>query len=338
MSEYYVDPAAGGDDDGSDWANAWTNPQSAFDAAVAGDIVYCRGTYTFPGAAQIDIDTNAGTNAAGFIKFIGCNAGGSVDGTRFVMDANGESCDVIAVATNMHMIWFENIECKNASGAGHSGIVFNGNCDGWVMINCSFHDNTYKGLEAAYYMRYALLFRCVFYGNQGGIYMDYATSIAMFCRSYNNTSFGVESAESTFLGCLIYGNDYGVRSIYARIIGCVVDKNTSWGIKPDNHANQRYVHALMNRITNHSGTGDIGIDCNTEPVVAAFNYFENNDTNIANNTLFAFVPVEGGTTESNQYDQGDTNQGYTDLTPGSEDYNLRSDATLRRTAISIPLT
>ena len=86
MATKYVDPAAGGSNNGSDWTNAWTDIQSAFDTCVAGDIVYCRGTQTL--SVTIDVDTNSGDDTSGFIKFIGCNASGVVDGTYFTINGN----------------------------------------------------------------------------------------------------------------------------------------------------------------------------------------------------------------------------------------------------------
>jgi len=65
------------------WEEALRGLQGAADLAVVGDIVYLRGTQTT--TTTIDIDTNSGTNAGGWIKFIGCNSDGNVDGTRFTI-------------------------------------------------------------------------------------------------------------------------------------------------------------------------------------------------------------------------------------------------------------
>ena len=44
MTTRYVDPTASGSNNGTSWTHAWTTMQSAYDTAVAGDQVYCRGT------------------------------------------------------------------------------------------------------------------------------------------------------------------------------------------------------------------------------------------------------------------------------------------------------
>ena len=121
MTTRYVDPAASGDNDGTSWTNAYETLQQAADNAVAGDVVYCRGTETL--AARVDFDTQTGTNAGGFIKFVGCNAEGNVDGTRFVLDGDGGNYAGIYIVPGISTLWFENIRVTNCDG-GSSGFGF----------------------------------------------------------------------------------------------------------------------------------------------------------------------------------------------------------------------
>lgn len=120
MTTYYVDPLAAGSNDGTSWTNAWTSIQSAFDTAVVGDIVYCRGTQTV--AARIDVDTNSGTNAGGFIKFVGCNASGTVDGTRFTIQGDGaNACDLLYKTGAMSMRHHNHRRARTQYGLASTG-------------------------------------------------------------------------------------------------------------------------------------------------------------------------------------------------------------------------
>jgi len=137
MATYYVDPDAGGDDNGTDWTNAWTTLQRAIDGdgvggtqPAAGDTVYCRGTETLDAAC--DVDGNSGTVNTGFIKYVGCNASGSVDGTRYVMDATDTYVSCLDTFSASH-IWFENFQFTQATD---DGVDLSGGGDNLVFVNC----------------------------------------------------------------------------------------------------------------------------------------------------------------------------------------------------------
>lgn len=337
-TDYYVDPAATGSNDGSSWTNAWKNPQSAFDTVTAGNTCYMRGTYTYTSStATIDIDTNSGGNSTGYIKFIGCNSSGNVDGTRFVFDINNQLVNGITVVANYQMIWFQNIEVKRA-GTGKSGIFVGNPTAGWVFINCSFNNCASMGISAGAGFGSSTFYRCAFYNNSNGLYLSSNTAILAFSSFHDNTNYGIGYLGGVLYNSLVYDNVYGssTTALSAKIIGSVIDSNTSYGISYGAGTSTNASVVFGSRITNHSGSGDKGIDANSEPLTTGYSYFENNDGyNIQNASLHYFIPNADGTT-TNLEDQSNTNQGYTDLSSTPPNFNLRSDASLRRVAVSIP--
>ena len=329
---FYVDPAAAGANNGSSWLNAWTSIQSAFDTAVAGEIVYCRGTQTI--GATLDVDTNSGGNATGYIKFIGCNAAGNQDGTRFKIDANGGAYNGLSGTAAASMVWLENIEIYGTAAGAYYGFYQTGG-GGWVLVNCCARNCGGNGFYTG--GRYL---RCVAYSN--GTY-GYRNGEFYFCSAHDNTGTGFySSSAATTIGCLSYDNGddgFGGELIGSRMLNCVAEGNTDDGISIAAGTLASSVLLIGLRITNHSGAGDIGLNCNSEPVLTLGCYFEDNDgANTQNDSLHYNISIDGTTASSNVEDQANINEGYTSLADGSEDFNLRSDASLRRTAITIPLT
>lgn len=321
---FYVDPD-GDDSTGLDWTHAWQSLQSALDTAAAGEIIYCRGTETI--AAPIDVDTNEGSNAAGFIKVIGCNASGNVDGTRYIIDAEGNNVDAINIA-GKDLYWWQNIETRNTGT--EDGFYTSTAGTGHVFINCCAYNCTvgfrFTGCHGF------LVYRCVAYGGTYGFNSD-GYSPLVCCCAHDNTSYGFGNTRLC-IGCLSYDNLYGFYTITYNGIhfNCVAEASTTDGFVISNAGNY-HVDMIGCRVTN---TGTMGVECNDEPTVIGWSYFEDNTgDNIQETTNFEFIPKDDNTT-TNQEDQADTNEGYTNKGDGTEDLNLRSDATLRREAISIP--
>jgi len=346
MTVRYCDcDLATGLNDGTSWANAYQTFQAALDATVAGDICYCKGTDTL--AATLDVDTNSGTNAAGWVKFIGCNAAGNVDGTRFVIDANDGEFHALTVP-GTDMVWFENIEIHNTGGSSKSGIAFTtGVAYQWVFINCSIHNNSGSGIVAsdASYLAYLICYRCTFYSNTiYGVSQASPSSLFLMCSFHDNTDSGANASSSAFIGCLFYDNgDDGLEGCTAaKLINCVIDHNADDGFSIAAHTSLYGPFLFGCRITNHSGADDIGLNANSEPCVAAHCFFDNNTNHLGGETILNSLPLAGGSTNSNIYVNeaggggGDTNQGYTDLTDGDQDFTLRSDASLRGVAVNVP--
>jgi len=339
MTDYYVEPAVGNDANaGTDWGagNSWATIQKAADTATAGDTVYLKGTETL--TAQVDFDTNAGDNTNGYIKFIGVNSSGVNDGTMFVVDGDKDNTNIdgLVFSNPTAYLYFENIEIKNVDNDGvtHSGT----STPSCVFINCLFHDCGAFGFDGYRFTR-CIFIRCSAYNNGNDGFSLSAYCVFYFCSSHDNGVSGfdlVYSSYTAMIGCLAYDNsDDGIGNLYfSHAFNCVADGNSDDGVSVRT-TTSNYFSVIGCRITNHLGAGDIGLDVNTSPGVIGWSYFENNDgANIQADTLAVQLTCNGSAT--NIEDQSDTDQGYTDLTDGAEDYNLNSDASLRRIPVSIP--
>ena len=324
MATYYVDPAAGGNNDGSDWTNAWTNVQNAFDAAVAGDTVYCRGTQTL--GAKIDVDTNSGTLAVGYIKFIGCNAGGSVDGTRFVLDATDTyaNCMDDAAAGQIY-IWIQNFELKQATGDGFNGSV--AATDYWVWINCISHDNGGSGWELSACDDFAFI-KCQAYSNDSHGFSNMKSDTFFgFCASWANGDSGYYSSyTNTYYSSIAHDNgpdaaDLGFKlGTAGRMLNCIAD-----GEKLGVYLYGDMNIILCNRITNN----EVGIDFSNEIGLCGWNLFHNNTTaDLANPAAFgaayAIAIPDDSDTNTNEIDP-DADDGYN--ARATDDFNLKASRT-----------
>lgn len=335
MTTYYVDPAATGANDGSSWTDAWTNVQSAFDtASTGGDIVYCRGTQTL--TASIDIDTNAGDTTNGYIKFIGCNASGVVDGTKFVLDGNSAATYCLAGGGTSDYYWLENLELKNATS---HGINDGGELDYSVYVNCIAHTNGGDGFYLSGIMPHIIL--CKGYSNTGmGINVLGYESRILYSVAYGNSSYGIETGLSAYgaviSGCIIHDNTtYGlrIRDANVLVVNTVVDGEATGIIMEDNIGLQ-----LGNRITNNTN----GIDCNNKLLTVGWNYFHNSTTADVVDATRAFnLPyraaltnhlMSGGIDGTNKVDV-DADDGYNDR--ANDDFNLKASRTLIRTEIDL---
>lgn len=162
----------------------------------------------------------------------------------------------------------------------------------------------------------------------------------MYCSFHDNTGSGMYPISSAVvIGCLIYDNDDGFTDIADCLLyNCAIDGNADDGVAVLANTNlYPTAYVIGCRITNHVAGGSIGLNANTEIVITGYNYFEDNTgDNIQNATLHQFIPIVGGATTSNIEDQANTTEGYTNTGDTTEDFNLLSDASLRRTAITIP--
>ena len=333
MTTRYVDPSASGDNDGTSWINAYETLQQGADNAVAGDIVYCRGTETT--AAVVDFDTNSGTNAGGFIKFIGCNAAGNVDGTRYIIDCNSGHWNGIT-HTNTSTVWLENFAVYRSA---HTGIANGGDSYGWVFINCAAYNCGEYGWTGSWSLSSTLI-RCLVYSNSWGGFASFGANTRWyFCCARDNSDVGFSSlaTSQTVIGCIGHNNTNGNFSLTSgHCFQCVSD-GTSIGITTTANTSLSASFVLGSRITNNSTAG---FNCNSEPFVSGWCYFEDNADNHTNDTIHYVINEEGGTTASNKEDQADTGEGYVDKGNHdfSTDYTDATDPTLRRTAITIPWT
>lgn len=351
MTERYCDcDLVDGDNDGTSWANAFRTFQLALDTAVASDIVYCKGTDTT--AATIDVDTNSGTNAAGWIKFIGCNAAGTVDGTYFTIDANSGVYHALTV-TNIDLIWFENIEIKNAGAGGDSkdGILFTtATATGWNFVHCSIHNCSGYGLNggSSSYINSSSFFKSTFYLNTlGGVYDNGTLDNYYFCSFHDNTGDGGYIG-GIFYGCIFHqnGDDGLVVLTNAKIINCVSDSNGDDGILLTAATSLYSPQVIGTRVTNQSGDADdSGMSCGSDPFITGWCYLELNGNeaadNFINDTLMQAIVGEDYVTTSNLESLTNTNQGYAQAVANNNfatGYVDSGDPDLRRVAITIPWT
>ena len=332
MPTYYVDPAAAGSNDGSTWVHAWTSIQSAFDTATAGDVVYCRGTQTL--AATLDVDTQSGSVGGGWIRFIGCNALGNNDGTKFVVNANGGSYHAITpgAAGAQDYYWFENFEFKNTAAGNYDGIGSNtsGQINAWVFVNCSLHDVGRSAFRGGF-NAYTVFIKCSAYNcGADAIYSIGTMGWLLWSRVYNNTGSGVFSAIGSVFGSIIdHNGDDGIESpTHCVMVNSVLDANADDAVV-SNSSLVSYLMALGCRITNN---GD-GLNFNSKIGLYGWCYF---DDNVSNNILNGAVAVDLSPlgVSSNLADQADTECGYVDEND-PEDYNLVPGASLRRVAIAV---
>ncbi len=347
MTTYYVDPNATGDDDGSSQANAWTTLQRAIDGTdgtqpAAGDTVLCKHTGSAGAVdetltASIDVDGNSGDLSSGYIKYIGVNSSWENDDTQYVIDANDAAVNCLYF--NSDYIFLNNFYVKKATEDGITGPTADYN----FFINIRSSENGGLGFDFELVSTGSQnYYRCLADNNSGSGFgiPKYATHKYLFCCARDNTSSGFKTTYGYPLlySCLSFDNgSHGYHlGVYNNgpdnfLLNSVADGNSNTGVFI--HAHRTSV--IGSRITNQSSSGDVGMDLNSKVALTGWSYFENNyGDNIQNDSLHTEILYNGAAT--NIEDQGDTNQGYTSLTEGSEDYNLRSDATLRRTAITIP--
>lgn len=319
MTTYYVDPAAAGDDDGTSWTDAWPSLQTAADTAVAGDIVYCRGTQTL--AAAIDFDTKAGTAAGGYIKFIGCNSSGNNDGTRFVLDGNSAATNCI-VSGAIGWVWLENIECKNATG---DGVVLNGSSAAWVLLNVISHDNGTSGCEANY-PDDCIFLKCAFYDNGSDGLRELDNSAVVASSSHGNSGDGFDTLRAcSFEMCAIYGNTGSG----------VVDAGTNTFTQCVFHANGTGISLgtvvgascfVGCRITGNT----TGMSVNAAQRAKLLNcYFGGNTTDISG----TYDALRNDGVDQNTLAGSDTDNGY--VASASDDFNLAPGATGRSVAVEL---
>lgn len=351
MTTYYVDHA------GSNTAPYDTQAKAAPALATilaippsAGDIIYCCDNAGAGEtiAAELDL-SSSGTNAGGWIKIIGCNSSGVVDGTRYVISGGGNDILIFDFA-GQDMWWLENIEVTNtgtaankhgfySSASGAIGIVFINCC----ANNCSGNGFSFTNVTAPF------CFRCVSYSNTLSGWGDPSASGAaaklLFCCARDNAvdGFNKLNVSSIYIGCVSHNNtDDGIGDITAGSVffNCAIDGNGDDGLELTASTNLYAPQIMGCRITNHSGAGDNGLYLNGEPCIVGFSYFEDNTDNINDHTsaLFQFIPTEGGATTSNLEDGADTDEGYVDK--ANHDFSTRyvdgTDPSLRRVAITVP--
>lgn len=333
MATYYVDPAATGLNDGLTWADAFTDMQSAVAVATSGDVVYCRGTQVLSTA----ITLSCSGSTSGMIDWIGCNASGVDDGTRFVLDGNSVAANCLNSDGGGYN-QFKNFEITGATGNGVDDAT--SDSSSCVFINCKFHLNGGMGFNSGSWGN-SLFFRCSFDNNGSyGLQSNYVgTQKCFFCTFIGNGNDGyyqyINTAYSSFIfGCIFADNsNYGLDLDYGgwNIINCVIDGNGGGGINTDLSDCYRGVTFVGNRLTNNNGYGFYDAGIGYFIGVVAHNFFNNNASGDFGTNISLEGLLEDTGVDTNQYTG---TIGYVDAANG--DYNLTSDATMRRVPVTLP--
>lgn len=242
----FADSQAVGANNGTSWADAYTDIQVALDAATAGQEVGARNTFTL--ASIIDIDQNQGDTTTGRIKLKGYAADGTDDGTRFCLDGNGDVDNCLKIA-NIDYWTIENMEIKNANSNGL--LATTATAEEWILkniychsngnrganisslrgtlINSEFSNNTEEGLRVGLYLR---IIDCKFIGNGSHGLAPIAGVCVSGCLFHDNTGNGMHNTYiSKISDCIFDGNADGVVLFQdATIIGCRFTNNSGWGI------------------------------------------------------------------------------------------------------------
>lgn len=287
---------------------------------------------------SLDLDTTVGTNAGGFPRYIGTNSSWGVDDTRANLNGNNFGNHIIAVTTAANYTILRNFEIYSSGGTTKHGISGTSNAV-LLLVNCSLHNNSGAGCNGLSVSSF--IFRSTSYGNTS---YGFHVGNCYFCAAYDNGNAGFVNHA---FGCVSHNNLIGMMSYTAgagESLFSVLDANTSGGIRIYSTANVQFPVILGNRITNHSGAGDFGIWGETgsdEVFILGYNYFGNNNDNIADESIAIIIPIIGGDTTTNIEDSaGITDYGYVDSANHnfSTNYVSGTDPTLRRTAITIPWT
>jgi len=325
MSTYYVDPAAGGANNGTSWADAWADFQSAVDAAAAGDTVYCRGTQTLSSVIN-DTSLNSGDTTSGHIKFVGCDAGGTARAGQFTLDGNNAVTRCLDMQSGVQRISFENFTFKRTTSASCVD-VWKVQAYYWLFRQCVFElSGSSNGAQFAALQR-SHVDQCIFRNNgNAGVWCAGACTHFTHCAFYGNGNWGVTATYgfNTVYGCLFYENAQGGLSLggdVQTIVNCAFDGGS--GDDGLQTGNRKEVLILGCRFTNNAGYG-IG-----SSVAADESKFQDWCV-FYNNTAGAKENAWGGGLHS---DESPADDGYVDA--DDDDYNIKSGAELRRVAVNL---
>lgn len=322
MATYYVDPAAPfpGLNDGSSWENAFTNLQTAINTCVGeGNTIYARGTQTLVsnGIAGIDFTAAASGISTSFNRLIGCNASGIADGTRFILSGNGKTngkINGIKCATSAY--WrLEHIEVRECGATG-----FSGNSPNWIFINCKSYGNTGHGFDGLMGTSDKSLILCISESNISTGFKGFRNGYYYFCVSKNNGAGGFFDYANLHYGCIaVNNNGEGFYNHAIRVIHCIAHGNTTNGFY-NSYSN---VQLIGCRATENAEVGFGTSGSHITVLLACY---------AAGNTQSDFGIED--TLKDLMFNEVGTLSGYVDAANG--DFNLTADATMRRTAVTLP--
>ncbi len=324
VADYYVDSAGSNTSPYDTWTKAANQPQTIADLTpAAGTIIGIRGTVTL--TDKLDVGSLAGSDADGFIQWIGCNSSGEDDGTLAILDANSAVANCIYLNSTVYNI-FKNLDVKNATGAGiDNGASSTRN----VFYNVHAHNNAGDGFET-YDISRGLFYRCSAYSNSGSGFDTQTHANFVFCSAHNNSGDGFDGIYNnagSYWGCIAYKNGaIGFNHIISPMYGCTSHANTGDQVSWYGTSNYYLSFAIGSRITG-ALTGKYGSNYNSRAAILIHSYLDQaagidllDDDNV----------LKFG----NQFNGTDTDYGYN--YPDNDDYNLTATATMRDIEITLP--
>jgi len=279
MTDIYADgQLATGSNNGTSWADAYRGAaglQSAFDAALAADVVHMARTFNL--SVPIDVDQHSGTDGSP-VRVVGYNYNGGspvIDGTKAVIDAADTAARCLNVSGVDHWRW-ENLEFANATGDNVYAADYE---DYHQFLRCDSHGAGGAGWSAAAnrHWRQGIWVYCRSYGNASGCGWDqlgYNTTL-YGCSAIDNGSYGFSAIISNcaFVGCVAHHNgDTGFRfgSANMAAIGCVSDGNTQHGF--------RISYAALIARCRATNNGGYGLYADSATVTELDNFYSGNGT------------------------------------------------------------
>lgn len=345
MATYWVNPlATSGNNDGSDYANAWTALEYApaglnGTAPVAGDVVNCvpGGGIDETISTAISFNGNAGNNTAGRVTYRGYSSAGN----RYRISGGG----IATYCMDLDSDWLclENLEIRDASSHGAYIATYTA-CDNLLVNNCWFHSNGGDGFASvgSNSTRYALFARCMFTDNTGNGW--HGDGMVLGCLAEGNTGTGFYQLSShpttTFIDCLSFGNSQygfwlrGYGQDFYLLHNCVADSNTLGGANFTGGLTG-VVSGCRLTANGFGADGTAGVDL-LDCYMPASGQDRDNTTNLPGTTYITQIDNAQNTypTNSNDLSGTDTDGGYVGGSPNF-DYQTTTSATLHNVAYVI---
>lgn len=323
---YYVDPADGGSDAGTQ-ANPWQDLDSCAVNCVAGDSCLCKGTQTLTGAIQLNHAYGSGTD--GYIHYVGTANDWSIDGTRFLLDGNGAATNCVDNIGGDYL-FFANVRFTGATG---SNIDATTDGDNLVFINCIIDSAGSHGIEDNNTSANCLFLQCGIIGNTTNGMENFGSgTYVVGCSVIGNGGVGIEindfSSSNLIAGCLIHDNGNATRHVSTGA-GTLFLNNVFDGTNSTTDSAVVLINSQITFIGNRFTNMTCGIDYNGRVGILAYNYFSNctRDT-LACEDVQEFI-LDGSNTST----YGASADGYVDA--ANDTFNLANDAALRRSALPL---
>lgn len=330
MATLYVRPVNGSDaNDGLSYANGFLTTQKAADTAVAGDTVRLCKEATETTAAQIDFDTNIGSEEGKQqIVFESYSSDGSVREDGYTVQASASIAGGIFNFAASEHIEIRGVDLDGNSNAAHCVGSTQTVLENVVFENCRMFGATSHGVQANWNSaspdyQSALFINCeVFDNGGGGIIVTNPVDGGMTvigCVVHDNGSHGIllegTGGAGIVKGCEVYDNagigiatNNGVQA--AQISGNTIFGNDSHGIQLGGSLTElNNIH--HNSLVSNGGYG-IFFDGFNDQQYIDYNHFH---ANTSGQTDLASTPGENNTSGDPLF--ASTTDGSEDFTPAS---------------------